>query len=209
MSKSKTTIMKKGIFMFMLLFSTAAIAQSGFGVKGGLNYGDNGEIAYEDVTTAGEDIMKGGDSKVGYHFGVFYRADLSAIFLRPELVYTKTKSSYEYNNEEADYNVSKIDLPVLLGVEILGPVNVFAGPSLQYILQNDFDGVSLGDVENEFTIGAQFGLGLQMGKLGLDVRYERGLKENEARALDLNNPEGLKRVDSRPSQIIFSLALNL
>lgn len=202
--------MKKGIYLIIMLFiSTGAMAQSGFGVKGGLNYGDNGEVAYTDVTNAGEDIMKGADSKVGYHGGIFYRADFSGFFLKPELLYTKMKSSYEFNNETADYSVSKIDLPILLGMEILGPVNVFAGPSLQYILDTDFQGVALGDVENEFTVGAQFGAGIQLGSIGLDVRYERGLKENEAAVLDLNNSEGVQRVDSRPNQIIFSLSLAL
>jgi hypothetical protein len=62
----------KNYLIILLLFSTSAIyAQSGFGIKAGLNYGDNGEIAFSDVTNAGEDIMKGGDSKVGYHFGLF------------------------------------------------------------------------------------------------------------------------------------------
>lgn len=200
----------KNYLMILLLFSTSAIyAQSGFGVKAGLNYGDNGEIAFSDVTNAGEDIMKGGDSKVGYHFGVLYRADLGGFFLRPELLYTKTKSSYEYNDQEADYNISKIDLPLLLGMDILGPLNIYAGPSLQYILENDFDGVSLGDVENEFTVGAQFGAGIKLGKIGLDVRYERALKENEATVIDLSGAEGLKRVDTRPNQLILSLSLRL
>lgn len=201
--------MKKYFLIAFLATTTATMAQSGFGLKGGLNYGDNGEISYTDVTTAGEDIMKGGDSKVGYHFGLFYRSDFAGLFLRPELLYTRTKSSYEYNNEEADYNVSKIDLPILLGVDILGPLNIFAGPSLQYILENDFDGVTLGEVENEFTIGAQFGVGVKLGSIGLDVRYERSLKENEAAVLNLTDGNGLQRVDTRPNQLIFSLAIKL
>ncbi len=202
--------MKKGLFILLFMFTaTAATAQSSFGVKAGLNYGDNGEIEYSDFENAGEDAVKGADGKVGYHMGIYYRGDLGGLYLRPELLYTQTKSSYEYNNEEADYNISKIDLPVLLGLKVLGPVHVFAGPSFQYILENDFDGVSIGDVENEFTIGAQFGAGLQLGRVGLDVRYERGLSENEAQVLDLNSPNGLKRVDSRPSQIIFALSLDL
>lgn len=201
--------MKKYLFIFVMAVSSTALAQSGLGIKGGLNYGDNGEISYTDVTTAGEDIIKGGDSKVGYHLGLFYRADLGGFFLRPEFLYTRTKSSYEFNDSEADYNVSKLDLPILLGMDILGPVNIFAGPSLQYILDNDFDGVSLGEVENEFTVGAQFGVGLRLGSLGLDVRYERSLKENEATVLDLNNGNGLQRIDTRPNQLIFSLSLRL
>lgn len=201
--------MKNYILILMLCSTSALFAQSGFGLKGGLNYADNGEISYTDVTNAGEDIMKGGDSKVGYHFGLFYRGDFAGFFLRPELLYTKTKSSYQYNEQEADYNISKLDLPILLGMDILGPFNVFAGPSLQYILENDFDGVSLGDVENEFTIGAQFGLGVSFWGIGLDVRYERALKENEATVLDLSGGEGLQKIDTRPNQLIFSLSVKL
>ena len=202
--------MKKGIILVLLMACATTWAQSGFGVKAGLNYGDNGEIEFEDVTNAGSDIVtEKGDSKVGYHFGVFYRGDLGPVFLRPELLYTQTKSSYEYQNEEADYNISKLDLPILVGLDILGPLNIFAGPSLQYILDNDFQGVTLDDVENNFTVGAQFGAGVQFGGIGLDIRYERGLTENQAEVIDLNNANGLRRVDSRPNQIIFSLSLNL
>ncbi len=201
--------MKNYLLIIALCSTSALFAQRGFGIKGGLNYGDNGEIAYTDVTNAGQDIMKGGDSKVGYHFGLFYRGDIAGFFLRPELLYTKTKSFYEYNDQEAEYNVSKLDLPILLGMDILGPLNIFAGPSLQYILENDFDGVSLGDVKNEFTVGAQFGVGIKLGSIGLDVRYERALKKNEATVLDLSGGEGLQRVDTRPNQLIFSLSIRL
>lgn len=193
----------------MLLVSSAAMAQSGFGVTAGLNYADNGEIEYTDVTRAGEDAIKGGDSKAGYHVGLFYRAEIAGFFLKPELLYTETKSSYEFNDSNAEYKIQKLDLPVMLGIDILGPINVFAGPSLQYILDNNFEGVTLDDVENEFTIGAQFGVGVQFGGFGADVRYERGLNDNEATVLDLDNPEGLQRVDARPSQVILSLSLNL
>lgn len=202
--------MKRLLILLVFVASSTTWAQGGFGVKAGLNYGDNGEIEFEDVTSAGEDIItEKGDSKMGYHFGVFYRGDLGPVFLKPELLYTQTKSSYQFQNEEADYEISKLDLPILVGIDILGPLNIFAGPSLQYILDNDFQGVTLDDVENNFTVGAQFGAGVQFGGIGLDVRYERGLTENEAEVIDLDNPNGVRRVDSRPSQIIFSLSLNL
>lgn len=193
----------------MFIVTATASAQSSFGVKAGLNYGDNGEIEFSDFSSTGEDVSKGADSKVGYHLGIYYRSEMGGLYLKPELLYTRTKSSYDYNNENADYNISKLDLPVMLGVKIIGPVHVFAGPSFQYILDNEFDGVSVGDVENEFTIGAQFGAGLQIGRISLDVRYERGLSENEAQVLDLNNPNGLKRVDSRPNQFILAVSLDL
>lgn len=205
--------MKKYILFLALCSTSALFAQNGFGVKGGLNYADNGEITYSDVTGAGEDILKGGDSKMGYHFGAFYQASVLGFFLRPELLYTKTKSTYQFNQQEANYDVSKIDLPILVGTKFFGPVTVFAGPSLQYIIDNEFEGVEFEDVNEEVTIGAQLGAGIQLGRLGLDVRYERALKENERDILIRDRPDqndsGLKRIDTRPSQIIFSISLSL
>ena len=202
--------MKKYLLILMLGATSATMAQSGFGVKGGINYADNGELTYSDISNAGEDVLEGGESKMGYHFGIFYQGNLLGFFLRPELVYTTTKSTYQFNQQEAEYNVSKIDLPILVGTKIFGPVQVFAGPSLQYIMDNDFEGFELGEVKDEFTIGAQLGAGIQLGRLGLDVRYERALKENEAEFIMLDGGEnGPQRLDTRPSQIIFGLSLSL
>lgn len=206
----KKPIMKNYLMLLMFCITSAAMAQSGFGVKGGINYADNGEMTYSDFSNAGEDILEGGESKMGYHFGIFYQMNILGFSLRPELVYTTTKSSYQFNQKEAEYKVSKIDLPILVGTKIFGPVKIFAGPSLQYIVDNDFEGFDLGDVQDEFTIGAQLGAGIQLGKIGLDVRYERALKENEAEFMhNLNGSDGLQRVDTRPSQVIFGLSLDL
>jgi hypothetical protein len=210
MMNQNKSFMKKYLLIFMLTVTSAAMAQSGFGLKGGLNYADNGEMTYTDFTGAGEDILEGGESKMGYHFGVFYEANILGFFLRPELVYTTTKSTYQFNQQESEYNLSKIDLPILVGTSVFGPVRLFAGPSLQYIMDNDFEGFELGDVQDEFTIGAQLGAGIQLGKIGLDVRYERALKENEAEFMMLDgSSSGPRRVDTRPSQVIFSLSLDL
>ncbi len=69
--------------------------------------------------------------------------------------------------------------------------------------------VELDDVKNDFTIGAHFGVGVNLGNIGLDVRYERGFSENEAEIIGDNIADISGRVDSRPSQIIFGLSLKL
>ena len=197
--------MKKALFIVMMVFTGTAFAQNGFGVKGGLNYGDNGEIEFADAMNAVENT----ESKIGYHLGIFYRVGVAGFFIKPELLYTRTESTYKMNNRNADYNISKIDLPLLVGTRFFGPVIVFAGPSLQYILDNELQGVNLRDMEEEFTVGAHLGAGLQLGNVGVDVRYERGLTKNQAEVLNLNNPEGIRRIDSRPNQFILSLSINL
>lgn len=119
--------MKKTILAaFLALSGFYGIAQSdsGFGIKGGLNYSANGDY-FESVG----DAARNPDRNIGYHLGVFGKIGASKVYLRPELVYTKTKSDYD----GADFDMSKLDVPVLLGINVVGPLHVFAGPAFQYI----------------------------------------------------------------------------
>ena len=203
--------MKKMILsaVFALVSITAfAQSDSGFGIKAGLNYNKNGDLIGS-VADAGENIIQGSDGKVGYHVGVFGKLDFPKIYLRPELIYTKTKSSYDFDGSTNDYDISKLDLPVLLGYKIIGPLHIFAVPAFQYTLNNDLGDLEIEDVQNDFTVGLHLGAGVNLGKIGLDVRYERGFSENEANFIGNNVTDISGRVDARPSQIIFGLSLKL
>ncbi|WP_420573056.1 outer membrane beta-barrel protein [Kordia sp.] len=187
--------------LVFLLVSASCFAQ--FGVKAGLNFNSNGEL--REVVTAGENIIEdSGDAKIGYHVGAYYEINFSKLYLRPEVVYTKTKSEYG----SSAYDMSKIDVPVLVGIDVIGPLSIFAGPAFQYTLDNDLDNATISDVQNDITVGFNFGAAVKFGNIGLDVRYERGFSENEASILDTNNVK-IGTLDSRPSQIIFSLSLRL
>lgn len=184
------------------LLSIAAFSQkkSGIGIKGGLNYSANGDY-FESIGDAAREP----DRNVGYHIGLFGQLAVSRLYVRPELIYTKTKSDYQGDK----FDVSKIDAPILLGARIIGPLHLFAGPAFQYILDTEFDGIAINDIENDFTIGANIGAGLDFGKLGVDIRYERGFTKNEATFVSTNGLGGPSRIDARPDQLIVSLSLKL
>lgn len=197
------------VAVFALIGATAwAQSGSGFGVKAGLSYNKNGDLI-SSVGDGGQDIIEGAVGKAGFHFGFWGKLDFPKIYLRPELVYSKTKSSYDVDGETQDYDISKLDLPVLLGYKLIGPLHVFAGPAFQYTLKNDLGDLQVEDVKNDFTVGLNAGVGVNLGKVGLDVRYERGFSENEAEFIDNNITTVSGRVDSRPSQVIFALSLKL
>jgi len=195
--------MKKTILLaVMVLFGLTTYAQSdsGFGIKGGLNYNGNG-----DFFDSAENASRSPDKNVGYHIGVFGKLG-GNIYVRPELVYTSTKSDYN----EGDLKLNKLDLPVLVGVKVIGPLNVFAGPAFQYILNTKFDGVTIDDIENDFSVGLHIGAGVNLGKLGVDIRYERGFSENEVNFINSNiTTLNGDRVDTRPDQLILSLSLKI
>ncbi|MDP6922171.1 MAG: hypothetical protein QGH06_04270, partial [Lutibacter sp.] len=149
-----------------------------------------------------------GDGKSGFTVGFYGKLDLGILYVRPEVLYTKTTSEYSLNTKRVDYRLSKIDLPLLIGFKAIGPVDVFVGPAFQYIIKNDIKGVNLGDVSDRTTLGINLGASASLGKLSLDVRYERGLKANEASFIDSQTNHQFT-LDSRPSQLIFSVSYSL
>ena len=198
-------LVSKKLILLVALATTCTFtfAQNGssFGIKGGLNYNANGNY-FESIGANAENP----DRNIGYHIGVYGKLG-DRLYFRPELVYSSTKSDYD----SGDFNMKKIDAPLLVGIKILGPISVFGGPSLQYILDSGdgFDGISINSIENDFSVGLNFGAAINFNKFAIDLRYERGLSNNEATFLDNNGIDINNRLDTRPDQLILSLSIAL
>lgn len=190
----RSTLVLASFAFALFSFSSQAQNGNGFGIKAGLNYNANGNY-FESVGAN----AKHPDRNIGFHAGLYGKIG-DRFYFKPEVVYTQTKSDY---GSDA-FKMKKIDAPLLVGAKIIGPVSVFAGPSLQYILDSNFDGISIKDIEHDFTVGLNFGIGLNFNGFGVDVRYERGLSKNEA---SFGIPE--RRLDTRPDQLILGLSFVL
>jgi hypothetical protein len=197
--------MKKVFLMISLAFafSQTSTAQIDFGVKAGLNYNS------ESIQSVSEDVFTRAESKTGYHAGIWLRFKLPIIgfYLRPEFAYTNLENELLYKGSQTtSYSFQKIDIPVLIGKKIFGIGNVFAGPSFQYILNSDF---SLNDIKgvdtNGFSVGLQFGAGIELANLGIDVRWERGLNTLESTFLNAATNTNVT-FDTRVNQIIIGLS---
>ena len=205
--------MKKIIFGCFLLFLVAqqSQAQLQFGVKAGINYNSD---SFESVS---DDVLNGAKTKTGIHTGVWLRAKLPVIgfYIRPELMYTELNNSVNYDSDFAvprntNFKFRKIDVPVLIGKKFLGIGNVFAGPSFQYILSSDFELNDLKEVSTEnFSLGIQLGGGVELGRLGFDIRWERGLSKTETVFVDNTINDTNFNFDKRVSQIIFGISYRL
>lgn len=196
--------------MILVLFvsSISAFGQKAeFGLKGGLNFGSTG-----DITTLDNQSFDG-DNRVGFHAGLYSKFKFLGIFLQPEVVYTRLTTEYSQNGSNTDYNFSKLDIPVLVGLDIVGPLSIKAGPAFQLVLNNDLDlnGFEANDPDNTFTVGYQIGAGLQLGRLGLDLRYESAFSENDTSVTsDITDIAQTQfTIDSRPSQWILSVSYQL
>lgn len=179
-------------FLFLGMLSYAQSGGSGFGIKAGLNYSNTGKLEIEDLANIDP------DGNVGYHVGVWGRLGKTA-YLRPELIYTQTSSDYDGQN----FKMQKIDLPVLFGHRFLNIFHGFVGPAFQFVLDTDLKDIELSDVENNTTVGFQIGGGVNLGKLGIDLRYEGAFGSN---FVTIIGEDQAARLDTRPSQLILALS---
>ncbi|NVJ89981.1 MAG: PorT family protein [Flavobacteriaceae bacterium] len=201
--------MKKQLFILLFLLTTSvSFSQIDFGLKGGINYNSNS------IRETAQDVFDGASSRTGYHAGIWLRFKIPVIglYLRPELVYTNLKNEVVYNPntpqaKSTNFTFQKIDIPVLLGKKIFGIGNVYIGPSFQYVLSSDFSISDIPDVDGDgFTVGLQFGGGIELGRLGLDVRWERAFSDIESSFV---GNLGSVSYDTRINQIIIGLSYRL
>ena len=103
-------------------------------------------------------------------------------------------------NEVLDYQLNKIDVPVMAGLK-MGFFRLQAGPVASFLIDDEVDGpvkVRL----NEAVYGYQAGIGLDISNMVIDIKYEGNLTKLGDRI------DGL-RVDQRNSQVLVSLGFKL
>jgi len=200
--------MKKLLFFLFLLVGSSQLmnAQTAFGVKAGINYNSNS------IKEVSSDVFEGAESKTGYHAGVWLRLKVPVLglYVKPELVYTNLENEvkYKFTGKMTSYSFQKIDLPILVGKKVFGIGNVYAGPSFQYILNPDFSFSDISDVKADgFTVGFQFGGGIELGNFGIDLRLERAFSAIESRFIGTTGTA--VNFDTRINQVIFGVTYKL
>jgi hypothetical protein len=214
--------MKKMIALAVFIFAGTLVsnAQLRYGIKGGLNYNQTGDLSFESAQNTADNVFSGAKAKSGFHVGAWTRLKipLLGLYVRPELVYTSTKSEYSILGENADYTLNTLDIPVLLGIKTLGLITLSAGPSFQYTLNSKLDtneifeqiNSEIDDFDSDgVTVNLQFGVGVELGRIGLDLRYETGLSESLSEYAVNSAGIDAITIDNRTDQWIVSLYLKL
>lgn len=199
------------ISLFLVQTSNAQMFQ--WGIKAGLGINS---LKIADLTDIedGSDVydLVTGENVMGYHVGFQTRINIAMIFIQPELYFNDGGAKIEeFRNDalEATYNVNfqRIDLPLLVGMK-LGPARINLGPVGSYVVNESVsDDVQDSDPDYTFfsqsmTWGFQAGLGLDLSKISLDVRYEGSLS---SLGDDVTIGGSSYVLDARPSQWTFSL----
>ncbi len=170
--------MKKIMFSIAIATLTAPLlAQTGFGVKAGLNsYALTSNVDDKSFISAP-------------HFGVFGQIQIAEGFsVQPELLYSKQGNGYETNGVKESINLDYMNIPVMLQLNTKKGFTFEAGPELGFLMNAKYKeaGTVKMDIKQLFkSTNLSLGLGLlyrtKIG-LGFGFRYNIGLPNISAEA---------------------------
>ena len=193
--------MKKLFTLTALLFFIGLSAKAQIftiGPKFGVS---NTTLSIKDNTSE----FESGDARYSYHGGVFARIKIAGFYLQPEAYFNAVRGEYINPNpavpdqdQTIEFNRNKIDMPILFGWK-MGPFRINAGPVASFNL-NDENDASIEEYKNA-VFAYQAGIGLDISKLIIDLRYEGNLSNQAI----LDNNEGNIRVN----QVMLSVGLKL
>lgn len=166
------------LFLIVALSSLSLHAQkNGFGLKGGLS---STQVNFE----GGQFVPN--DAQMGYHLGVFARFGGIGFFIQPEVLFTQTNGQFKLElplasstsgtTYEARFN--RLDVPLMAGFRMLKIIRVMAGPIASYNIDSSLKEVGKTVQNIDFknaTFGYQTGVGVDLGNLSIEGKYEGGL----------------------------------
>ena len=199
------------LIYFLLFASTSLLAQGNLGFQFGLNDDNFGSI--ENIKTKLDNYDLDLKNSTGFQFGFFTEIDLITFYIRPELnlIFSKSKNAAAYTSDqginiaEHSFKSSELQLPVIFGYKIFGPISVFGGPSFKYNLSNKSN-FNLDDIKDKYTLSLLLGSRVKFRSLSIGLRYERGLNTNEVLIINAN---GVNLDDANVDLTTNKLSVNI
>jgi hypothetical protein len=210
--KLKKMIMKKLIVILLAVFiALPAISQLNFGLKAGvITTSITMNDAKQITSTGGAKYLldKAEGANYGIHLGIFVRANISKLYIQPELLFATRSNAYTFkkigtvvDSASVKQVLNKLDIPVMIGVKF-GPIRINAGPVGSVRIGSPKELIADPDVKAVYasmTFGYQAGVGLDLlKKLTIDLRYEGGLSKYQNKLANVT-------LDDRPNAFLMSI----
>ena len=189
------------IVSFLIISNSPIYSQIDFGFKIGVNFDSMGGLSYTENFINPSNLQ----SKTGYHIGIYSDFRIPFFNLRQELDHSKNISSFN----EVKVEIYKFQLPILVGYNIIKPINLIIGPSFQYLIKKKSENINLDSFREKYTTSFIFGLEFNIKRIIISARYERGFTDNEVLIIDSQGNIGPGHIHIRPKQYIFSLLYSL
>ncbi|MGD1840628.1 MAG: porin family protein [Thermonemataceae bacterium] len=158
----------------MFVFS-ASQAQLSVGAKLGINVNQ---------LIPSQDDLENDGFQYGVVAGGFARITISKFYLQPEILFSQKGANLQAEGNlsslgEIERNINSLDVPILIGYKFgQGIFRANLGPVLGFPISASEEGVQGSRYEESVSganIGYQIGVGLDISKLTIDLRYEGGL----------------------------------
>jgi hypothetical protein len=170
----KKSILKITLALLFLCAITGSYAQVEFsgGIAGGLTMG---AVEISDLDDAFSENIEG--NLYGIEAGVYAKLLVNPFYIKPMAMYNFRSGSVDYrdasnNSQSSDITLHKLEVPVLLGLHVIGPLNIEAGPVYNYL-------IAVSDNYNSQTVdvgknglGYRFGANVELGGLMLGLSYQ-------------------------------------
>jgi hypothetical protein len=148
----------------------------GAGVKGGINYASQQTNSSAGVVDFQNIIGINAGAYVNYYF-------MNFLAIQPELMISGKGSRWKNEFYDAKYNLTYVDLPILIKFQPVKQFNIHAGPQLSYLMfANQYDyttGQRTNVMGNFYKLDIALAGGIELNlplRLSLTVRYVYGLK---------------------------------
>lgn len=114
------------ILMLFFLVGFAATAEAQFGVRAGYSSANFSDTNF--------------NARSGFHAGAYYTLGLGLISVEPGIQYSQKgyTGTEEVTNLSVDEQLGYFDVPVLVRVDVLPVVNIFAGPQVSILASSKY-----------------------------------------------------------------------
>ncbi|GHE38218.1 hypothetical protein GCM10017764_22000 [Sphingobacterium griseoflavum] len=144
--------------------------------------GVKGALGFSSLSSEGRFFNS--DTKTGFQLGAWGRVGIAGFHVQPEAYYASKKvgAQFEQSGEKGEATFQSFDVPILLGTRIgLGPigVRVQAGPVFSFAQDGkvNFTTATDWDRYKKTSTGIVGGIGADISKFTVDLRYEHGLTD--------------------------------
>lgn len=189
------------LLLFILSGHEVQSQEYSIGIKAGINYSlnDNGsEVIRNSVQYSAE-------SDFGYQAGAFLEINFGKLLLRPEVFLNKARGEFEFSESPSIYSLEKISLPLLLGYNVFGSFDIYAGPAYQFILDKEMDNTLAPLLDDHSNLAAQIGFKIRFNRLELDLRYDFTFPSKDFQIVTFNNGNRAYFDEGRLNQVMLSL----
>jgi len=167
------------VVVFVLVGAMSAQAQLKFGVKAGANFS---KLSSSDPQEQFENLT-------AWHGGLMLELKLPILGIEVDAIYTQNGTKFDTGTAIEELKNTYIAIPVLVKLYILKVLNIHAGPQFSFLTSSKWGDIDYKDQLESSDLQIVFGAGLDLGRLHGSLRYNLGVKDINANAL---NPNTLK-----------------